>query len=110
MKKTVYDKMSGRILYTVDTQGFDSPNATEDEIEGTFEGDYFCVVGGRPVPRLEYSLDNIPLPAFVCIEGVRYRATTQPEFTFGAPGAYKILVLPDDPRFKEIEFDYIAQP
>lgn len=52
----------------------------------------------------DYSLDALPLPCEIVIEGVEYSVTEQPEFEFDAPGEYRVLVKPRNGQFKVKEF------
>ncbi len=43
-------------------------------------------------PRQDYSLDTLPLPCTLTIEGVQYPCEQQPELSFEQPGSYQISV------------------
>lgn len=59
--------------------------------------------------KSNYTLEALPLPCTVTIEGVEYEVTAQPEFTFNYPGTYKIKVNAGV-RFLEKEFEIDYQP
>lgn len=59
--------------------------------------------------KADYTLDAIPLPATITIEGVTYEVSEQPTFEFDVPGTYNIQV-DAGPKFLQKEFviDYQA--
>lgn len=79
------------------------------EIPEPVSGDLFAK-DGKLVPRIDYSIDALPLPCKVIIDGVEYDVTEQPTFEFDAPGTYLITVEPDDPKFMTKVFEYDYQP
>jgi len=56
--------------------------------------------------RQAYTLDALPLPCTLKIDGERYNITEQPELSFEWPGAYAINVIPESPAFLEMEFTH----
>lgn len=60
-------------------------------------------------PKEDYSLDALPLPCAVTIEGVEYPCTEQPTFEFDAPGRYLIRV-DAGPRYLIKEFTLENSP
>ncbi len=54
--------------------------------------------------RQAYTLDALPLPCTLKIDGERYDITEQPDLSFEWPGAYVINVIPESPAFLEMEF------
>ena len=48
--------------------------------------------GGEVTPCESFTIDSIPLPCVITIEGVKYEVTTEPTFEFDAPGTYEIHV------------------
>lgn len=43
-------------------------------------------------PRQDYTLDALPLPCELTVEGQSYQVTEQPVFNFPLPGEYRIYV------------------
>ncbi|GAA3704449.1 hypothetical protein GCM10022421_09070 [Oceanisphaera sediminis] len=62
-----------------------------------------------PQPKADYTLEALPIPCTVTIEGVEYHCTEQPEFEFDAPGTYVILV-DAGPRYLRKEFNIENTP
>lgn len=60
------------------------------------------------MPRVDYTIDNIPAPSIVYIEGVRYEVTETPQIKFDYPGEYKIEVIPEDPKYMQKEFTHVV--
>lgn len=60
-------------------------------------------------PKGDYTLEALPLPCTVTIEGVEYQVTEQPTFQFNYPGTYKISV-DAGVRYLRREFDFDYQP
>lgn len=59
------------------------------------------------LPKSDYTLDTLPLPCTLTIEGVDYYCTEQPTFEFNYPGVYKIKVDAGAAFLKkEFEIDY----
>lgn len=59
--------------------------------------------------RTDYTLNHLPLPCLVTIEGVEYEVTKQPTFEFDVPGTYTIQV-DAGPRYLKKEFTLDYQP
>lgn len=59
--------------------------------------------------KADYTLDAIPLPATITIEGVSYEVTEQPTFEFDTPGVY-IIQVDAGPHFLKKEFEIDYQP
>ena len=59
--------------------------------------------------KLDYSLEFIPLPSILTIEGIDYHVNSQPEFEFDTPGTYIINVVPESPKYLEKEFEYVVE-
>lgn len=57
-------------------------------------------------PKADYTLDALPLPCTVTIEGVEYSVTEQPTFAFNYPGTYTISV-DAGVRFLAKEFEIV---
>lgn len=53
---------------------------------------YVDLTGPHLKARADYTLDALPLPCKVWIEGVEYDVTEQPTFAFSQPGTYEIVV------------------
>jgi len=107
---TVYSR-NGAILRTgVSCQDI-SIQASEGEfvIEGSYPPGEYWVSGGQAVKRKDFSLEALPLPCTIWIEGQEYRCHEQPEFVFDAPGTYEIYV-DAGPQYLEKVFRYDYQP
>lgn len=59
---------------------------------GSDETDYVDLEYHTIKPKHDYSLDTLPLPCVISIEGLEYRITEKPEFEFELPGEYLIEV------------------
>ena len=57
-------------------------------------------------PRQAYTLDALPLPCVLKIDGERYDITEQPSLSFEWPGTYVINVIPASPAYLEMEFTH----
>lgn len=60
-------------------------------------------------PFIDYSLESLPVPCTVVIEGIAYMVTEQATFEFNYPGTYQLCVDPG-PRYlkKVFTIDYQA--
>lgn len=57
--------------------------------------------------KQDYTLDQLPIPCKITIEGVEYNVTDQPELTFNVDGIYKISIDAGVEYLKkEFEIDY----
>tara|TARA_R110001583_G_scaffold34551_1_gene115853 strand:- start:5056 stop:5403 length:348 start_codon:yes stop_codon:yes gene_type:complete len=54
----------------------------------------------------DYTIDALPLPCTVTIEGVEYAVTEQPTLTFNYPGTY-VVKIDAGVRFLEKEFEIL---
>lgn len=70
-----------------------------------------CYVDGKGNIRKKqhFTLDSIPLPAVIEIEGERYEVTEQPEFSFDMPGNYEIII-DAGPAYYVETFEYAYSP
>lgn len=112
---TVFDKQSGRIFRTGICQDAlikaQSNRESESVISKMSDGlfDYVCTESLTIKKRRSYSIDLLPTPSTVIIEGIEYRVTEQPVFEFDTPGTYIIKVIPDDVQYLEKEFEYVVE-
>lgn len=60
--------------------------------EGADDTHYVELTHHSIKPKQDYTLEALPLPCTVEIEGVRYPVEGQPDFEFDAPGRYEIEV------------------
>lgn len=60
-------------------------------------------------PKGDYTLESLPLPCTVTIEGVEYAVTEQPTFSFNYPGTY-IISVDAGVRYLQKEFEIDYQP
>lgn len=58
-------------------------------------------------PRQDYTLDALPLPCEIMVEGQSYQVNEQPVFNFPRAGEYRIYVSAG-PQYLEKEFVYHA--
>jgi hypothetical protein len=59
--------------------------------------------------KQDFTLESLPLPCTVTIEGVEYPVTEQPTFEFSAPGIYLVQV-DAGPAYLKKEFSLDYQP
>ena len=59
--------------------------------------------------RIDYLLDNLPLPCIIQIENTCYEVSEQPIFEFDTPGTYIIKVFPNSVEYLEKEFEYVVE-
>lgn len=64
------------------------------EVEGHIEhGEVYVDPETKVIcPKLDYTLEALPIPCTLTIEGQDYHCEEQPEIEFDAPGTYRILV------------------
>ena len=77
------------------------PSQVDDE-------QYYVNLDTDPVimPKGDYTLEALPLPCTVTIEGTEYAVTEQPTFAFNYPGTYLIKV-DAGVQFLEKEFEIV---
>lgn len=82
------------------------PNSIE--VDSTFStvNPLYLNTNNIAVRQQGYSLNAIPIPSTILIEGVEYRCNSQPEFKFDVDGEYIIHVYPDDGSFQDMVFFY----
>ncbi|MHB0820131.1 hypothetical protein ACYCFK_17875 [Stutzerimonas stutzeri] len=66
---------------------------------------YIDLVTKTVCRKRDFSLDDLPLPCVVTIEGHSYQCSTQPEFEFDIPGIYEVRV-DAGPQYLARVFDY----
>lgn len=93
---TVYDNVTGKIVKTL-TMPESLCAANMQAGESCIEGHYLSTTHyinsqDEAAPRIDYTVDSLPLPCSIYIEGVEYPVTEQPVFEFDAPGVYVIGV------------------
>lgn len=97
MNAVIYDKTTGKIMRSVDAP-YDqiaiqcAPGQSYVLKAGDDSTDYVDVTTGYLLKRADYTLDALPLPCVVTIEGVEYPCSEQPVFEFDAPGRYTVRV------------------
>lgn len=111
----IYDLSTGYIKRNVSVPS----NMLELQFDETVEGAipvndvvddttfYVDLMSRIVLTRQDYTLENLPLPCKVMIEGVIYECTKQPVFEFDAPGKYTVKVNAGAAYLeKEFEIDY----
>lgn len=73
------------------------------------EGCYY-LEAGEIKGCVDYTVETIPVPAFIYIEGVEYYVTETPSFQFNSPGQYEITVFPENSNYANKVFQYAYQP
>lgn len=117
MNFVVYDGGSGRILRTgvsssQEEAEFQVGLEQDNEmllvnVEADDETDYVDLSTQKVKSRLDYTLDDLPLPCTIEIEEVEYVLTEQPSsFEFDAPGEYTISV-DAGPEYLAKEFEVV---
>ena len=77
------------------------------EASGLIDGlSYYVTDALEVAPRKTYTLDGLPLPCVLKIDGERYDITEQPSLSFEWPGTYAINVIPASPAYLEMEFTH----
>lgn len=71
--------------------------------------EFIDVQSGKVTSKQDFTLEQLPLPCTVTIEGTEYPVTEQPVFEFDAPGQYLIQV-DAGPRYLKKEFTLDYQP
>ena len=69
---------------------------------------YYDVVNDLILKKQDYTLDNLPLPCTITIEGISYEVTEQPTFEFDVAGEYTIEVDAGVEYLKK-EFKYVVE-
>ncbi|WP_394165131.1 hypothetical protein [Neptunomonas phycophila] len=86
--------------------GESSVLATDDAIDNTAHYVDESTTPHTIAPRQAYTLDALPLPCVLKIDGERYDITEQPSLSFEWPGTYVINVIPASPAYLEMEFTH----
>lgn len=60
------------------------------------------------LPKQDYTLENLPLPCTITIEGVSYEVTEQPTFEFDVAGEY-IIEVDAGVEYLKKEFKYVVE-
>ena len=77
------------------------------ESEASFEHHWIDPVTRQVHALTDYTLDSLPLPCTLTIEGIEYACTEQPTFSFAQAGDYRIYV-DAGPAYYKREFIYHA--
>lgn len=80
--------------------------ATDDAIDNTAHYIDESTTPPAIARRQTYTLDALPLPCVLKIDGERYDITEQPDLSFEWPGDYVISVIPASPAYLEMEFTH----
>ena len=101
-------KISGSVTINPDNQLFagESWIVCDDD---TDESAVWVDINSVPAviaQRQTYTLDALPLPCVLKIDGERYDITEQPSLSFEWPGTYVINVIPASPAYLEMEFTH----
>lgn len=110
----IYNKTTGvviRQLYCDESSIHGQLSVSEDylvldALEGS-ENDYY-VQDKLLVKKQDYTLDNLPLPCTITIEGVPYEITEQPTFEFDVAGEY-LIEVDAGVKYLKKEFVYVAE-
>lgn len=75
-------------------------------IEGAYSDDTYFVDPSTRTAYLmgDYTLDTLPLPCVVEIDGLRYECAEQPQIAFAEPGMYTVSV-DAGPRYLKKDFE-----
>ena len=60
------------------------------------------------IARQDYTLENLPLPCTITIEGISYEVTEQPTFEFDVVGEY-IIEVDAGVEYLKKEFKYVVE-
>lgn len=55
--------------------------------------------------KIDYTLDNLPIPCIAVIEGIEYEIYEQPQFQFSVPGKY-VIHIKSSKEYLEKSFVY----
>ena len=105
--------LDGKILGQVCSNGvMEIDPDTTIEIQHQLDDEslfYVDVLTKEVLPKQDYTLDELPLPCNIMIEGVSYLVDSQPSFEFDTPGIYIVKVTPDSVQYLEKEFEYVIE-
>ncbi len=80
--------------------------ATDDAIDNSIRYVDESTTPHTIAPRQAYTLNALPVPCTLKIDGERYDITEQPDLSFEWPGAYVINVTPASPAYLDMEFTH----
>lgn len=97
MRTTIYSLHTGEILRNVDADAANLAvqcgpdegyilSASDDATE------YVELIHTRITPKGDYTVEDIPVPCNITIEGVEYSCSTTPVISFAEPGEYVVQV------------------
>lgn len=98
MRYAVYDMHTGEIRQTIDCSPKhlvcpDEEGIAVVPVPDWVTDDLYYIEEEEPHKKGDISsLQELPLPCTVLIEGVTYYCTEQPDFEFDAPGTYHVFV------------------